>query len=289
MKLIHYSAPQTLVQQAGKDACCEESLAEKTPASPKSVLDPPHDNLDRPSNQVRAPNHLPTLNKDIKNAGIKTPEHKSVPYDQASKRRVAMALVDLCTAYMESLWPQRKSRLPLRRFVFEILRRSRVQYPVFQVALCYLARLGPVIKKYTQNKQPIPEILACSRRVLVAALQVASKFLHDRCYSASVWACISGLPLDDLKRNELALMEALDWNLYVSFDAYMYSCRHLRVSTSVSLMNKETALLYQPTPPPSIPTPTNSPITGPINASMSPEIEIWSTNQLRKVIIERFS
>lgn len=174
-------------------------------------------------------------NRDLYLAQIKArnqhAKSESLPYDARSKKRVAMTLVDLCTSYIESMWPLQRGRLPLRTFVFEILRRSRVQYPVFQVALCYLARCRPYVSEHRKKHNgEYPPHFACGRRIFVAALQIASKFLQDRFYSASVWSRVSGLDLKSLQQNEIALMKALDWRMCVSSENYMEVCRRLRVS-----------------------------------------------------------
>lgn len=186
-----------------------------------------------------------------------------------------MALVDLCTAYIEKLWPkQEMCKLPLRKFVFEILRRSRVQYPIFQVALCYMARLQPVIRYYRDNNLPIPVKLACGRRVLVAALQVATKFLQDHCYSVDVWARISGLPKQDLVSNELALMEALQWRLFISSEAYVRSCNRLKVTVDNAFADRavcqrEPSTLLTPSSSPSLSVMLQEP-------EAAPEVQIWT-------------
>lgn len=128
---------------------------------------------------------------------------------------------------METVWPSRVFRLPFREFIYEVVRRSRVHTSVFQVALCYIARMKPIILEARRRGEDVPQRIACGRRVLIAALQLATKYIQDRCYSVNVWSRISGLSVKDLVANELALMQALDWNLFVPHTVYLRSCRWL--------------------------------------------------------------
>lgn len=243
--------------------------------------------ISRPSYGILGNQHYHQLRSDSCQVSIKPnikpnarpsnseAERAAIPYEPGSKRKVAMALVDLCTAYIERLWPKQDvCKLPVRKFVFEILRRSRIQYPIFQVALCYMARLQPVIRYYRDNNLPIPPKLACGRRVLVAALQVATKFLQDHCYSADVWARISGLPKHDLVSNELALMEALQWKLFISSEAYVRSCNRLRVTVDNAfaeraVVQREQSTLLTPNSSPSLSTLLQEP-------EAAPEVQIWT-------------
>ena len=62
---------------------------------------------------------------------------------------------------------------------------------------------------------PPPSPLLCPRRVFLASLILASKFLQDRCYSNRAWAKLSGLPLREIGRSKRALGDALQWRLWV--------------------------------------------------------------------------
>lgn len=150
---------------------------------------------------------------------------KKGPVVPPPRQRQAQELVDRCAQFMETIWPSRVFRLPFREFISEVVRRSRVHSSVFQVAICYIARMKPIILEARRNGQVVPQRIACGRRVFIAALQLATKYLQDRCYSVHVWSRISGLSPKDLVANELALMQALDWNLFVSHTLYLRSCK----------------------------------------------------------------
>lgn len=69
----------------------------------------------------------------------------------------------------------------------------------------------------------------CGRRMFLAALICASKFLQDRTYSNRAWSKISSLPVQEINVNEKAFLELLGYNLYVDADLYK-SCELLTSS-----------------------------------------------------------
>jgi hypothetical protein len=78
----------------------------------------------------------------------------------------------------------------------------------------------------------------CGRRMFLAALICASKFLQDRTYSNRAWSKISSLPVQEINVNEKAFLELLGYNLYVDADLYK-SCELLFANSSArsSLMS----------------------------------------------------
>jgi hypothetical protein len=61
----------------------------------------------------------------------------------------------------------------------------------------------------------LPSPLLDPRRMFIAALVLASKFVQDKCYSNRAWAKLAGLPPREIGRSERALGEALEWRLWV--------------------------------------------------------------------------
>ncbi|KAF2458112.1 hypothetical protein BDY21DRAFT_284690 [Lineolata rhizophorae] len=57
--------------------------------------------------------------------------------------------------------------------------------------------------------------LQCGRRMFLAALILASKYLQDRNYSARAWSKISGLKVCEINMNEMAFLEAVNWKLHI--------------------------------------------------------------------------
>jgi hypothetical protein len=59
-------------------------------------------------------------------------------------------------------------------------------------------------------------LIRCPRRMFLASIMVASKFVQDRTYSNRAWSKISGLPVKDLGKLERALLKAIDYRLVIS-------------------------------------------------------------------------
>jgi len=57
--------------------------------------------------------------------------------------------------------------------------------------------------------------LLCGRRMFLAAIVVASKFLQDRTYSNRTWAKISGLPPREIEQLERVFLHTIQYDLYV--------------------------------------------------------------------------
>ena len=79
----------------------------------------------------------------------------------------------------------------------------------------------------------------CGRRMFLAALICASKFLQDRTYSNRAWSKISSLPVQEINANEKAFLELMDYNLYVDADLFKncerFSAHHVSAPHSCSL------------------------------------------------------
>lgn len=115
--------------------------------------------------------------------------------------------------------------MPLRTFIQETLRRSRASYSTLQVALYYLLLIKPRLPGHNfTTEQPSDSYacraLQCGRRMFLAALILASKYLQDRNYSARAWSKISGLATAEINQNETAFLHAVDWRLHITNDVY---------------------------------------------------------------------
>ncbi|KAE8228796.1 hypothetical protein CF326_g6261 [Tilletia indica] len=67
----------------------------------------------------------------------------------------------------------------------------------------------------SSSKLSTPGIL-CGRRMFLASVMVASKFLQDHNYSYHAWARISGLPIPELGAMERCFLRAIGYDLAVS-------------------------------------------------------------------------
>lgn len=112
---------------------------------------------------------------------------------------------------------------PIRSFVEEVLRRSRTSYVTLNVSLFYLCKASRI----ASVQQGLPEKDAsctsylrtyrqCGRRMFLASLILASKYLQDRAYTNRAWSKISGLNAREITRCEMTLLVWLGWKLYIS-------------------------------------------------------------------------
>lgn len=115
--------------------------------------------------------------------------------------------------------------LPLRTYIEETLRRSRTSYSTLQVALYYLVLIRPHVptNDFTMEQTvdcPGERALMCGRRMFLAALILASKYLQDRNYSAKAWSKMSGLKISEINMHERIFLEKIDWKLHISKPAF---------------------------------------------------------------------
>jgi hypothetical protein len=132
----------------------------------------------------------------------------------------------------------------LRTFIQEVLKRSRTTYSTLQTALFYLFRARPAILDYlqTNTKWQQNAYVSCGRRMFLASLVVASKFVQDKTYRNSAWAKIAGLPVTEINTAERYFLNMMDYRLYidqVSFDRWH---RLLHVRTQARMHNIPTSL-----------------------------------------------
>ncbi|KAI1434814.1 hypothetical protein GGR50DRAFT_377452 [Xylaria sp. CBS 124048] len=140
-------------------------------------------------------------------------------------------LVDSSTQIVEAIWPLasvfhrqevgHKAVLPLRTFIQETLRRSRTSYSTLQVALYYLILIKPHVPNHDFTMEQPNDVhalraLQCGRRMFLAALILASKYLQDRNYSARAWSKISGLATQEINQNEMTFLCAVNWKLHIT-------------------------------------------------------------------------
>lgn len=155
----------------------------------------------------------------------------SLVNQEGRKTRFVDNLVDSSAQIVEAIWPisstpcrvdsGSRSTLSLRTFIQETLRRSRTSYYTLQVALYYLILVKPHVQECDfPLEQPDNGLayraLQCGRRMFLAALILASKYLQDRNYSARAWSRISGLNTAEINQNEMALLKAVNFRLHIT-------------------------------------------------------------------------
>ncbi|ORY92058.1 hypothetical protein BCR43DRAFT_418892, partial [Syncephalastrum racemosum] len=159
-------------------------------------------------------------------------------YDASRQERTVLIgkLVDTAADIMDSIWHPRFLQEPnakvvcTRAFVHEILKRTKTTYSTLQISLFYLLRVKKQVherllrrkqkQKQQQNQQPVSErlddLICCGRRMFLASLMVASKYLHDKNYRNTAWSKISGLSVAEVNASELAFLRLIDYKLFIS-------------------------------------------------------------------------
>ncbi|KAF5023505.1 hypothetical protein F66182_4456 [Fusarium sp. NRRL 66182] len=180
------------------------------------------------------------------------------------------SLVDSSTHIVEAIWPLSsvacrnelgsKAVLPLRTFIQETLRRSRTSYSTLQVALYYLILIKPHVPKHDFTmEQPedrhADRALQCGRRMFLAALILASKYLQDRNYSARAWSKISGLNTQEINQNEIAFLLAVNWKMHIADEVFQ----------------RWTDIVLKHTPPPT----GGPPSPGGVSQTVSQQVADW--------------
>ncbi|KAL8668399.1 MAG: hypothetical protein Q9168_006970 [Polycauliona sp. 1 TL-2023] len=135
---------------------------------------------------------------------------------------------------IETIWPlsvlscgrdtsidgKSQNLIGLRTFVQEVLRRSKTSYSTLQVALYYLVLIQSCLPGHDftmeqREDSPACRAMQCGRRMFLASLILASKYLQDRNFSARAWSKISGLKASEINANEIAFLKAVNWKLHI--------------------------------------------------------------------------
>ena len=120
--------------------------------------------------------------------------------------------------------------MPLEVFIHETLRRSKTSYSTLQVALYYLILLKDKIpnRDFTQEQPKCDDgteasacrAMQCGRRMFLAALMLASKYLQDRNYSTRAWGKISGLRVPEINENEREYLKRINYDLHMTKETF---------------------------------------------------------------------
>jgi len=88
--------------------------------------------------------------------------------------------------------------------------------------------------------------VVCGRRMFLASLICASKFLQDRNYSNRAWSRLSGLPVSEINANERAFLDVLGYELFIKPDTFTSWCARLH---KLALENEVKILRLTMSPP----------------------------------------
>ncbi|KAF1802932.1 cyclin-domain-containing protein [Mucor lusitanicus] len=131
-------------------------------------------------------------------------------------------LIDCAADIIDSIWTNNRSAkiMSTARFIREILKRSRATYSMLQLALFYIFRIKKLIFERLQQPLTNNELVCCGRRMFLAALMVASKYLNDKNYRNKTWAKIASLDIAEINATEVVFLKLIDYQLYVSKPLY---------------------------------------------------------------------
>ncbi|KAF9950805.1 hypothetical protein BGZ70_001224 [Mortierella alpina] len=119
-------------------------------------------------------------------------------------------------------WDERSDPgyMPHEYFAFAQPNLSRNSLPPTPPYACNTpSSLSPLSLATTATNAPAAENakhVGCGRRMFLAALILASKYQQDRSYSNKAWSKISGLPVAEINRNEIAFLALIEYRLFVS-------------------------------------------------------------------------
>lgn len=114
---------------------------------------------------------------------------------------------------IETIWSFSEvscGREVVKNFVQKVLQRSKTRYLTLQAALYYLILIQSHIRGHGACGA-----MQCGRRMFLAALILASKYLQDRNFSTRAWSTISGLKTCEINSNELTFLWAVHWKLHI--------------------------------------------------------------------------
>ncbi len=124
------------------------------------------------------------------------------------------------TQMIETIWDRditvdgkNQNLIKLSTFVQTILTLSQASYSTLQVALYYLVLIQTCTPKDYSTVEQL--CLKSGRRMFLAALIIASKYLHDRSFSSRAWSEISGLKICEINASERAFIAAANWKFHI--------------------------------------------------------------------------
>lgn len=154
------------------------------------------------------------------------------------------SLTDVTVQVIASIWPNsisspssgnNKPIADLNTFLHHILKHSRTTHSTLQLAIFYLFR----IRSRVQEKRNDDVYVSCGRRMFLAALISAHKYLQDKTYKNSAWSKVSGLNVQEINHAEKVMLQLLDYRLYVKKDTYdqwiMMLQTHLKVNPTTAV------------------------------------------------------
>ncbi|KAI9484011.1 MAG: hypothetical protein EXX96DRAFT_560479 [Benjaminiella poitrasii] len=140
-------------------------------------------------------------------------------------------LIEASADIIDSIWtshalyrPPNIKVMSTSCFIREILKRSRATYSMLQLALFYIFRIKRLVCERMQQPHPFfqshDKFAFCGRRIFLASLMIASKYLNDKNYRNKTWAKIASLPIAEINITEFVFLKLINYQLYVSKPLY---------------------------------------------------------------------
>ncbi|ORX44261.1 hypothetical protein DM01DRAFT_1295400 [Hesseltinella vesiculosa] len=173
-------------------------------------------------------------------------------------------LIDVTVQAIASIWPHANAHASAQRpiaslntFLHHILKHSRTTHSTLQLAIFYLFRIRPKVQ--TRDQKDV--YIACGRRMFLAALICAHKFLQDKTYKNSAWSKVSGLHVSEINHAEKLMLQLLDYHLHVKKETYdqWVSMLQTHIQTPVPRISPPPSPTYGHLPHHSLSTPASTP------------------------------
>ncbi|KAI9625265.1 hypothetical protein KEM48_008500 [Puccinia striiformis f. sp. tritici PST-130] len=115
-------------------------------------------------------------------------------------------------------------------FLCSLLRRSRTTPNTLKLALFYIHQARRPLRQHisiintnhmkSANHHLLRDPILSGRKMFLAALMIASKYLNDRNYSNRAWAKIAGLPIEEVNANERVFITLIGYRTHVDLDGF---------------------------------------------------------------------
>ncbi|GJN90664.1 hypothetical protein Rhopal_003676-T1 [Rhodotorula paludigena] len=103
-------------------------------------------------------------------------------------------------------------------------------------------------ERFSQLVEAQNSPVLCGRRMFLAALISASKYLQDRNYSNRAWAKISGLPVQEVNKNERAFLQVVAFQLHLRKEDFERWTARLSTLTASASASSSSAAAQQSQP-----------------------------------------
>ena len=146
--------------------------------------------------------------------------------------------------------PEVFSIISIRSFIREVMKRSHTTYATAQIAICYLFQTQQSIRRSllkkatTIDQQKKASYISCPRRMFLASLIVASKYVQDKTYRNSAWASIARIHVHQVNMAERIFLELCDYQLYMKQSVFDDLHRLLRDYVADALAEPPVSSLY---------------------------------------------